>query len=401
MGSVITTCRSTPPPGTDCDEITAEYRRENAQVYYELIEMGGRPAYPLEISIAGPGNYGEYAKMIDYWGTDYLGQKGKWIYFRNFQRRRRRNAEVFDQYKQEVHEYRQNEGIEGDIQLLFDVEQQTKVDEWKEFHYFQHKKLAGIKAKAEEGRQTRERKKTDWEVGNGDPEFPPELFDWRWKAETDVDKFMILLNWIEEQLPKIAQEHGISDDIGLGNVLNSNGPYVVSGTGSKLEDTEPADSITEKKSARRSTNKTTKKPWRSFLRPADASRVSKASNKKQSREEGRSTRSTRAKGKSAAKPPSEAVPLRRSQRLIDLAKRRVQQPESIQEVVKSEPKPRKKPTPRLAKRQNSSTPAKPQGIKKSPGPKRSIKSKKDLADKESSNRKLSRVKSGLRASQKA
>lgn len=61
------------------------------------------------------------APIVDYWNAGYWGHRLEWISFLKFQQRRRRSVEIFKQYQQEVHRHRQQEGIDGDIQLLFDA----------------------------------------------------------------------------------------------------------------------------------------------------------------------------------------------------------------------------------------------------------------------------------------
>ena len=197
-----------------------EAMRENEQYFRDLIEMGGRPAFPsLEIFYAPMGTRGEYEDIIEYWSSKggVRGQRNRWVLFRRFQWRNRKTAEIFAQYQQDVCEYRRKEGIEGDIYLLFDQEQQTKVDRWKEYHYFEHRKLAHMKANAEESRQKKELDRKEWEAVHGtghnmDPNVPSDVsWIYPYRDESELDGFMVLLNWIERQLPEIARECEIPD----------------------------------------------------------------------------------------------------------------------------------------------------------------------------------------------
>jgi hypothetical protein len=207
----------TPSPGPRTVALMEEAMRENEQYFRDLIEMGGRPAFPsLEIFYAPMGTRGEYEDIIEYWSSKggVRGQRNRWILFRIFQRRNRKTAEIFAQYQQDVCEYRRKEGIEG---LLFDQEQQTKVDRWKEYHYFEHRKLAHMKAKAEESRQKRESDRKEWEAAhetghNIDPNVPSDVsWIYRYRDESELGHFMVFLNWIERQLPEIARECEIPD----------------------------------------------------------------------------------------------------------------------------------------------------------------------------------------------
>lgn len=177
--------------------------------YSDLVRRGGRPAYPFEAYFSSHG-YEDYYDIRKYWSFNggQLGQLVKWKYFQNFQKRNRRNMELFSQYQQAVCKYREDEGIERDIILCFDTTKQTKIDEWKEYHYFQHQKLAHKRALAEEGRQRRMLEKQEWEealrAGKHD-----EFTAWKFKdiAETELDNHLFFLTWIERQLPEIAQEN--------------------------------------------------------------------------------------------------------------------------------------------------------------------------------------------------
>ncbi|KAN0068968.1 hypothetical protein V8E54_013137 [Elaphomyces granulatus] len=198
---------STPSRSPSLDPEEAAKRAKQLQddewYFRDLIKMGGRPAFPsLDIFYSPVGTRGKYEDIIYYWSgkDDILGQGYLWHLFREFQLENRKTAEVFSQYQQNVRDYRRNENIEDNTCLLFDHKQQTKVDEWKEFHYFQHRKLADMKEMAEEGRQER----VKWEELHGrghDPHID----------EEELDFLLILLKWIEEQLPEIARECAMSN----------------------------------------------------------------------------------------------------------------------------------------------------------------------------------------------
>ncbi|OJD12232.1 hypothetical protein AJ78_07138 [Emergomyces pasteurianus Ep9510] len=128
-----------------------------------------------------------------------------------FQRQNRRTAEAFAKHQHVVHEYRRKKGIEGDIYLQFDPKWPTKVDEWKEYYYSQHRKLSGMRITAGEGRRWREEEKKRSEEGSGGSIRPADLYHFRTIPESKRRNFMILLNWIEQQLPEIAQECAMSN----------------------------------------------------------------------------------------------------------------------------------------------------------------------------------------------
>ncbi|KAK2775820.1 hypothetical protein FQN53_002977 [Emmonsiellopsis sp. PD_33] len=363
-------------PSPNPDAIRAESRRQIEKWYYDLIKMGGRPAFPLELSFAQPDDYGDFAGIIEYLGsgTGFLEQKSSWVYFRRFQRRYRKTEGTFARYQQEMREYQQNEGIEGDIHLLFDATQQTKVDEWKEYHYFQT--------------------------------IP----------ESELNQFMVLLNWIEQQLPEIARECAMSSEEALKDTQDPVNRAEVSGIVSMPENVVSSMVSTTKKttkSKRRSANRN-KKSTSPVLRSGDAPRVTKACRKTKSpqnprflynapvsdtpsmtlrhgdtgwitRAQNRAAMTTmkaeiQTFAKTSAELPSDTAPLRRSQRIKDLEARRNEQSkvmlrESRQKVLRT--KYQRKPKEWVSKDWNLSAQARPQGITKSREPRKRNLSRRD------------------------
>ncbi|PGH34641.1 hypothetical protein GX50_02531 [[Emmonsia] crescens] len=224
--SVLTTSTPTHTPTPDPEMEAARARRQAEIVrdYNELIEMGGRPAFPLEIAQSYTNDFGEHEAMVGYWGQAFFGQRDRWISFLNFQLKKRRTMEIFTNYQQAVHDHREKEGIEGNIQLLFDEEQQSKVDQWKEFHYYRHRHLPRMRENAEAASKEREQDIIDWEAGKRDPLIPEDM-GWihhvRTLVESKLDKFIGLIHWIEAELPKIEQECAESANKGVGDASRS------------------------------------------------------------------------------------------------------------------------------------------------------------------------------------
>lgn len=119
--------RRSPSPATFA-EIMGKGRPEVEKPYWDLIELGGTPAWPLEVTFLLPKKRQKYNNVIEFW-LDFANQKRTWMRFRRFQRDKRKFNESFDTYQREVIEYRQREGIEGDIRLHIDYQQQNRVDE--------------------------------------------------------------------------------------------------------------------------------------------------------------------------------------------------------------------------------------------------------------------------------
>jgi hypothetical protein len=335
--------------------------------------MGGRPAFPFEYSYVSREDRGEYAEIIDYWGTTILGQRNEWVYFRRFQRRNRKTPEILAQYQRDVENYRRNEHIPGDIQLVFDAKQQTKLDEWKEYHYFEHQRLVRMREKAEEARLERERAKKKWEQGEGDPKMPAWLYDVRMLAESELDKHMVLLKWIEEQIPKVAQESAPSDREPSRDALNLSGSVEVSIDAESKAAAGLTSSGTNAKNNRR-TSRRNKKSASGVLKVAGSPRVMKSRRKTTTRDlrsvnnalSGASHRTPKATEPETSVSIQPCPALRRSQRIIDLAIKRHQPPETIQaaQQTKPSPKSRRDRKPRTSRAAQPSPQLKPQGITK-------------------------------------
>ncbi|EER39961.1 conserved hypothetical protein [Histoplasma capsulatum H143] len=210
--------------------IAAQTYLENEEDYHDLIRLGGRPAFPVEMWRTPKDVHGKYGPVVDYWTAGYWGQRLEWISFLKFQQRRRRSVEIFKQYQQVVHRHRQQEGIDGDIQLLFDAKQQSKMDVWKEYHYFQHRNVPKMRIMAEEGRQKREQVRLEWEAEHGkgatlDPHEPfnPALA-WllRSASERNLDRRWLCPIVIRMPEEESEQEATVSTNLNIDKKLNSN-----------------------------------------------------------------------------------------------------------------------------------------------------------------------------------
>ncbi|KAG5295351.1 hypothetical protein I7I48_12209 [Histoplasma ohiense] len=213
-------------PDSQIEAIRAERRADNLRDYGFLIERGGRPAFPLEVAQANTNHFGEHEVMIEYWGQSYLGQRNRWVAFLNHQKRSRRTMEIFTEYQQTVYDYREKEGIEGSIHLNFDEKKQSKIDTWKEYHYHQHKVLPRKREKAEAGRKRRQQNIIDWEAGKRDPSIPEDM-GWihhvRTLDESQLDKYLSWIRWIEAELRQIEQECTEPTNKGIGDASRLTG----------------------------------------------------------------------------------------------------------------------------------------------------------------------------------
>ncbi|PGG96977.1 hypothetical protein AJ79_09384 [Helicocarpus griseus UAMH5409] len=339
-----------PSPGPEMREIIRRTDLENEEDYNYLIENGGRPAFPLEMCRAAPPDHGEYANLIRYWAQSFRGQRNQWVAFRNFQRRRRKTMDGFTQYLQQVREHRQKEA--------------DKLDDWKEYHYYLHSDLPFYRKKAEEGRKQREQDARDWDAGKRDPLIPPDM-DWihhvRTQAESEFENNAMWVRWIEDQIPIIEQEcaelAGQPNEPSLPLAEEEQDKAQESGTWASADvKSTSSDPISHPQSNRTrpgtnkrsvgslgvvgsprvSTHKVAQSPVTArHLDRADfrteypaSPRQSNASLKRATRTKDLSHASRRnfsRQLRSSMEVPAETVSLRRSQRIIDLAAKKLQQ----------------------------------------------------------------------------
>ncbi|KAI9789471.1 MAG: hypothetical protein M1816_006013 [Peltula sp. TS41687] len=125
-------------PYTDTEKLALTRSRREL-----LIQKGGRPRQPLPLgscycsperiearrddpTIVGDGCWARANHNLD---EELL----LWDRFREHQRKVRETPEEFSKWQADVRYFREHYGLEGDVQLYPQLEQQSKVDEWKEF----------------------------------------------------------------------------------------------------------------------------------------------------------------------------------------------------------------------------------------------------------------------------
>ncbi|KLJ05945.1 hypothetical protein EMPG_10623 [Blastomyces silverae] len=387
----------TPSPDPEIEAIIAKRRADNLLDYNYLIGEGGRPAFPLELAQADTNDFrGEHLDMIEYWGQSYLGQRNRWVTFLNYRMRKRRSVRRFTKYQQAVHDYRKKEGIEGDIQLHFDEKQQSKIDTWKEYHYHEHKFVPRKREKAEAARKEREKDIADWKAGKRNPRIPEDM-GWihyvRTTVESNFDKYMSWIRWIESEFPKIEQECAESANNGLDKTprpaeeeAEAKEPATLPSSHVEIE---PPSAEKASRRSRRLTSGTTKSlvgsPRVSSRREANPAASAKhlshadlgtASLAPPSQSSTRAKPATRgdmipnASRKARSVPIAETGSLRRSQRIIEMESRKTEQQAAQEAARQSEtaPKVESRRDLRTLSRKKSSKPApphsKPQGITK-------------------------------------
>ncbi|KAK4974078.1 hypothetical protein LTR66_011091 [Elasticomyces elasticus] len=221
----------TPGP-EDWEDYKEDCLREEKEARDALILDGGRPSHPFDSGFDILKDPGQYAEMISYWtggwsneGSGwgiFCAQLGVWRKFRKwqeFQRQDPKDSERFSKYARFVRDYRRKKGLEGDIELHEDPKKQNWLDDWKEYQLYQLRTA---------DRFTRAMKRAEMELELAQKELqaaveanqPPQSIElikdfgiayWQGRKGTaimDLAEHDILLRWIDQQLPTIAQECG-------------------------------------------------------------------------------------------------------------------------------------------------------------------------------------------------
>lgn len=109
--------------------------------------MGGRPSAPIN---PDPGPCDPWKSYIDkeHHTLDHLTSEShraweeltRWENFCTSRQKPRRSPEAFNKYKERVHRLEQNMALEWSVQLQLQLEEQTNLDEWKEYYIYEYSK---------------------------------------------------------------------------------------------------------------------------------------------------------------------------------------------------------------------------------------------------------------------
>ncbi|KAL8895804.1 MAG: hypothetical protein Q9192_003440 [Flavoplaca navasiana] len=88
-------------------------------------------------------------------GVYFARELEEWQWFRAFQQRIRRTPQAFLKKQQYIDDYCQRKGIREELkpQLHIEPQLQTKAEEWKEYYYFQHARLASYEKRIEKAQK--------------------------------------------------------------------------------------------------------------------------------------------------------------------------------------------------------------------------------------------------------
>ena len=185
------------------EESAPVVRAETIEHFNKLVEEGGRP--PRDIQLDSACNPNTTDEEI------YLFRQAleRWRLFRAWQRDWRTTPTTFENLGKKVRQWRQERGFHEKVHLLSEIGQQTKLDEWKEYHAYQISEF-----KFWSGKTMKAQKQLDAVEQESCAETPRWLEHWQCKDELSsamrqLEMVTPILSWIEAELPKIALEAGV------------------------------------------------------------------------------------------------------------------------------------------------------------------------------------------------
>lgn len=223
-----TISRSSSVETPDPEDLKEDFLRQEKEARDALTLDGGRPSHPIDSGFDIVKEPGQYAEIISYWSRGGSGwsmfrdQFGIWKEFREYQervRQSRTDPERFAKYAQYVRDYRCEKGLEGDVELHQDRKKQSRLDDWKEYQFYQLRTADRITRdmRYAEAELELARKRLHAAVEAGQS---AQSIDWikewgvaywqgrRGGAGMDLEEHNVLLKWIDQQLPTIASECG-------------------------------------------------------------------------------------------------------------------------------------------------------------------------------------------------
>lgn len=184
--------------------------------------MGGRPGRSLNFN-PGPwdpsGGSWEKFHVRDHWSVEahsFMPELRRWTAFRKYQQDIRANVQRFPEYQLYIRDYRNKHGLTGPVDLCSQSDQQTKIDEWKEYQVYIHRKLRQKEDNLKKAELELESTKRELQEANTDslrngiqsalPLYQAEVGG----AEIELKEWQELLEWIGQQLLMITRELSLS-----------------------------------------------------------------------------------------------------------------------------------------------------------------------------------------------
>ncbi|KAF2178440.1 hypothetical protein K469DRAFT_803217 [Zopfia rhizophila CBS 207.26] len=131
------------------EEIIEGVQRIAYKDYEKLKSIGGRPSYEINPNPgpcpASKSDIDKRYHVSDHWHREagrIEREMKRWLDFRWQQFKMRENSKKFNKYKEAVHNYREEKGIDWAVELQLD--RQTKLDEWREYYIYKHRKRRAL-----------------------------------------------------------------------------------------------------------------------------------------------------------------------------------------------------------------------------------------------------------------
>ncbi|KAI4140394.1 MAG: hypothetical protein LQ341_003853 [Variospora aurantia] len=147
-------------------ELQDNLRRER-ESYNALVAEGGIPSHPVELGWDVLEHPGEYKDIVSYWKSrsDFLfpEQLKAWREVHDYQQRLRRyfiQRNRLPEYQQRVRDLRRKHGVEGDVTVLEDLDQQKErfpLEDWMEYQYIIFQRLEIFEKKVDEAHQNHQK----------------------------------------------------------------------------------------------------------------------------------------------------------------------------------------------------------------------------------------------------
>ena len=162
--------------------------------------MGGRPSAPIA-SDPGPcpsskSDVDKLYHISDHWNSEWLrvdSELARWRNFRKHQQDVRSSLASFNSYSDNISQYAQRLGIKWVIKLQREAEQQTKLDEWKEYFIYESRRQCHLAEKVDSILKMSEAEQS-----------------YRYltltKARKELRELQPLMLWIKAQIPAINAE---------------------------------------------------------------------------------------------------------------------------------------------------------------------------------------------------
>ncbi|KAF2189975.1 hypothetical protein K469DRAFT_51217 [Zopfia rhizophila CBS 207.26] len=194
--------------------------------YKELKDMGGRPSREINPN-PGPcppwkSDIDKIYHVRDHWGREVgrlRNELARWLDFRWHQFRMRENSKIFNKYREAVHKHRQEKGIDWTVELQ--LGQQMKLDEWREYCIYEHRKRRALEKELDRAKRELEPVKERMRKAerNGSVGVPETTFSGRWgelirykekisQAQKEVEMTQKRLEalGVEESLSAVARD---------------------------------------------------------------------------------------------------------------------------------------------------------------------------------------------------